>query len=72
MSKRDNPWKNAKHFIFFGFHILVLKGSKPVERRFYTELYRDGVYLASMGSSMPIHWLAALETYLKRGRLLDD
>ena len=71
MSKYD-PWKNAKNFRILGFYIPVCKGVQPGDRRFYTELHRDDAYIASMGSDMPTYWLAALETYFKRWRLLDD
>ena len=70
MSQVKNIWKNAKRFTILGYQIPVLKGTHPGDRKFYTELHaKDGSYLASMGSSMPTYWLAALETYIKRGRL---
>lgn len=72
MSKRDNPWKNAKRFNILGYQIPVLKGTQEGDRRFYSELHKDDVYLASMGSSMPFYWLVALETYIKRGKLIND
>ena len=68
---QNNPWSNSKQFKILGYQIPVLKGTQAGDRRFYTELHqKDGSYLASMGSSMPTYWLAALETYIKRGRLL--
>ena len=67
----DNPWRNAKRFKILAYQIPVLKGTQDGDRKFYTELHqKDGSYLASMGSSMPTYWLAALETYIKRGSLL--
>ena len=69
MSNKYNPWNKAKRFHILGYDISVVKGVREDERKFYTELHKDDEYLASMGSSMPLYWLAALETYLKRGRL---
>ncbi len=70
MSKEVNPWDNAKVFHIFGYRIPVLKGTQEGDRKYYTELQKDDAYLASMGSSMPTYWLAALETYTKRRSLL--
>jgi hypothetical protein len=71
ISKKIYTWENAKWFKILGYRIPVLKGTSPSHRKFYTELHaKDGSYLASMGSSMPTYWLAALETYIKRGSLL--
>lgn len=69
MSKQ-NRWKNAKWFNILGFQIPVLKARPDEPRKFYTELHKDDAYLASNGSDMPTHFLAALETYFKRGKLL--
>ena len=66
--KKDNPWSKAKRFKFMGYEILVLKGTQEGDRRFYTELHKNG-YIASMGSSMPTYTLAKLETYLRRKSL---
>jgi len=69
---KNESWSKAKNFKIFGFHIPVLKVTeKGSPRKFYTELHdKDDAYLASMGSNMPTYLLAALETYIKRGKLL--
>lgn len=70
-TKTFDPWVNAKRYRIFGYSILVLKAVDDAPRKFYTELVnKDDAYLASMGSDMPTHWLAAVETYIKRGKLL--
>ena len=67
----EDTWEDAKRFKILGYQIPVLKGAQPGDRKFYTELHlKDGSNFASMGSSMPTYWLAALETYIKRGNLL--
>ena len=67
-------WKNAKWFKILGYEIPVVKSMKEeyYPRNYYTQLHKNGNYIASMGSDMPTHLLAALETYFKRGKLLDD
>lgn len=69
MSERNNinPWSGARKYRIFSFVIVVVQGKDDDPRKFYTELHgKNDEYLASMGSDMPTHLLAAIETYWKR------
>ena len=67
----DNSWSKARRFKILGYRIPVLRAESDSPRKFYTELRgKNYQYLGSMGSDMPFYWLAAIETYIKRGKLL--